>query len=171
MKKSIYINLLFTLITLAFPLSLYSQTQLIVTLNNNNTETFSLSEIQSIKFGSQNMNIRKYDGNIFTWGINDIANYRFEDFTNLKKMEQTIGNLKVYPNPINEQTIISFTSTINQEISIEIVDLSGRTVLQLFKGNQSGNQNISWQPDLNKGMYLLKVIAQNRLYTQSIIIK
>ena len=74
--------------------------------------------------------------------------------------------LKISPNPSSEKIEVSFIGKIGEKYEIEIVDISGKTVLI-----QEGNFN---QTTVNKeitikkipsGIYFLKVIAEGKLQT------
>jgi len=98
---------------------LAAQSQLIVTHNSSNTETFALSDIRSIKFVAQIMTLFKNNGSVTSWSLNDIENYRFDGVLGVNEQEQLFGKLKVFPNPMSSQAVISFSSPINQRISIK----------------------------------------------------
>jgi hypothetical protein len=149
---------------------LSAQVQMIVTLNNNNTETFALSEIRSLKFGTQTLNLNKSNGSISTWNLSDIANYRFVGLTGSGELKNTAGKLEVFPNPAGNQTRISFSAAHNQQISVEILDLQGKKIRNIYAGNHDGEQSFFWQVDVPKGMYLCRVATENGILTKSLII-
>jgi hypothetical protein len=83
--------------------------------------------------------------------------------------DNTFNNdsFKIYPNPIVDNFYVDFILNNNSKLDIEIIDINGKLVQQLFKGNvNSGNINFSFnKANLSSGMYFL-VIKDN-----SIIIK
>ena len=170
--KNKYITLLFFI---AFVLSncktVSAQYQIIVTLTNNITETFALTDIRSLKFGAQTMNLQRNDGSISTWNISEIDNYRFEVVTGINDGATTFGKLQVFPNPIQEQTSIVFTSPTHQQIRIELLDGLGRSVREIYSGPHLGEQTYTLQADVPKGLYLLRLSGENGQLTQSILIQ
>ena len=150
---------------------LAAQPQLIVTLNNSNIETLELSDIRSIKFVQQSMTLFKNDGSVSSWSISDIDNYRFEGVSGINKQEQPIGKLEVFPNPMSRQAVISFSSPINQRISIEVYDLLGKKQCDVYSGNHFGEQSYTWQVDIAKGIYVCRVSTENGIVTKSLIIQ
>ena len=150
---------------------LSAQAQLIVTLSNNNTETFALTDIRSIKFGAETMNLHSNNGNVSVWNISDILNYRFELVSGLSETESTAGKLEVFPNPATNQMLISFSSSQNQLITIEILDLLGKKIRDIYSGNHSLQQSYPWQVDIPKGMYICRVATKNGIVTKSLIIQ
>jgi len=150
---------------------LAAQPQLIVTLNNSNIETFALTDIRSIKFVQQTMTLFKNNGSVSSWSISDIDNYRFEGVSGINEQEQLIGKLEVFPNPASSQAVISFSSPINQRISIEVVDLLGKKQRDVYSGNHFGTQSYTWQVDIPKGIYVCRVSTENGIVTKSLIIQ
>lgn len=170
--KNKYIKLLFFI---AFVLSncktVSAQAQLIVTLNNNSTETFDISDIRSLKFGTQTMNLQRNNGSISTWNISEIDNYRFEGVSGIKEADKNIGKLKVFPNPMQEQTNIVFTSPTHHQIRIELLDVLGRAVREIYIGAHVGEHTYTFQANVPKGLYLLRLSSEIGELTQSILIQ
>jgi hypothetical protein len=171
MKNKYIIPLCFIAFVLIYCQKLSAQAQLIVTLTNNNTETFAVSEIRSIKFGAQTMNLRRNNGSVSTWNISEIANYRFEGVSGINETEKNIGKLQVFPNPMQEQTSIVFASQTHQHIRIQLLDILGRSVREIYSGPHEGEQTYTFQADVPKGLYLLRLIKDNGQLTQSILIQ
>jgi hypothetical protein len=170
--KHLFLSIVSCLILLLFfNKQLSAQAQIIVNLNNGNTETFALSEIRSIKFGVQTMNLKRNNGNISTWNISDITNYHFENASGINDNEQAIGKLQVYPNPAQEYLSISFSVQATQHIRLELLDVLGRSIREIFNGTHMGEQSYTWQIDVPKGHYLLRLDSENGQLTQSIIIQ
>jgi hypothetical protein len=158
-------------LALGISLQLSAQAQLIVTLNNNSIETFALTDIRSIKFGAETMHLHSNNGNVSTWNISDISNYRIEGVTGLNETEGTAGKLEVFPNPATNQMLISFSSAQSQHINIEIFDLLGKKIRDIYSGNHSLHQSYPWQVDVPQGLYICRVTTKNGITTKSIIIK
>jgi len=82
--------------------------------------------------------------------------------------------LKVYPNPAISNAQISFElPSPSEDVKIELVDMSGKIVENIFKGNlNSGLQTVSWDVNskLNSGMYIVKLTFDNKSETSQILI-
>jgi hypothetical protein len=150
---------------------LSAQAQLIVNLNNNNTETFVLSDIRSIKFGAETMKLNKNNGSVSTWNISEISNYSFEGVSGLRETESTTGKLEVFPNPATNHMLISFSSAQNHPIMIEILDLLGKKIREIYSGNHVGQQSYFWEVDIPKGMYICRVSSKSGIVTKSLVIQ
>jgi len=72
-----------------------------------------------------------------------------------------IGN---YPNPFNPVTTISFYSPVSQNVKVEIFNLKGQMVKEIFKGTSTaGNNKVIWNGDdatgknAASGVYMYKI--------------
>jgi hypothetical protein len=76
-----------------------------------------------------------------------------------------IDGLKMYPNPLNGNTLY-ITSTANHNMSIEIFDLLGKEVI---KSNVINNAvNVS---GLNAGVYIVKIKEEGKTATRKLVIQ
>jgi len=100
-----------------------------------------------------------------TIGVDDItANADFFSISN-------------YPNPFSDETTISFSLKNKTRISIEILDLMGNKVKNLFNSNlEEGKHNISWNGSndfgnkLTSGFYLYRIEAGNHTITKKMLL-
>lgn len=79
--------------------------------------------------------------------------------------------LKVYPNPVNGPTQLEFV-TDGKPIEVELVDLYGRRLQQLYKGTPvTGFQRITWNPGkLANGQYLVVLKGYEKTVSQKVIV-
>ena len=74
-------------------------------------------------------------------------------------------NFRVYPNPVKAGQQISVDDeNLTEELSIEIVDMTGKTVLQFFD-----NKSV-YAPQI-EGVYFIKLIAKNKTEVCKLIVK
>jgi choice-of-anchor B domain-containing protein len=78
----------------------------------------------------------------------------------------------IYPNPSSENVSVSFMLNANDDVIMELMDLSGRKIIssreKLPQGNSSKTLNIS---DISAGIYLLNIKGKEVQFTQKIIKK
>lgn len=77
--------------------------------------------------------------------------------------------IKVFPNPTSEIVNINFELPLEKKSQIDIIDLYGRTLKSeiLEKGTLNTSILIS---DVNAGMYFLKIISENQIFSQKFLI-
>jgi len=157
------------LLLLANPIT--AQYQFILTLNNSEETAILVSEIQSIKFENQSLILNKVDGNTFNWLISDINNYRFDNVTSATIAEETeTSQIEIYPNPSNGRAVFSYSNPDKQHVSIGIFDLLGQEILMVYSGIQEGKQTYSIDTQIPSGVYICKVVGEQRIWTKSFIV-
>ena len=70
-----------------------------------------------------------------------------------------LGNVQLYPNPVNESATVAYYSASNEPITITIMDAFGRIIRTVNPGNvQTGdNTLIINTSDLAKGIYFMRI--------------
>lgn len=88
-----------------------------------------------------------------------------------------VNEVKCYPNPFNPNTQITFTLTSSSEVNIEIFNIKGQLVKNLFKGNlPSGKHFVRWNGNdlnnhtLSSGVYFYKLKAGNNVITNKVML-
>jgi len=77
---------------------------------------------------------------------------------------------ELYPNPFNNHLTIPIQSSINQKLTIDIVDILGRQV-DLIINNQTiiNSSNIQWNSNnLGAGIYFVRATNTNELQIKKI---
>ncbi|MBX2948085.1 MAG: T9SS type A sorting domain-containing protein [Crocinitomicaceae bacterium] len=145
---------------------------LIVTLNNSNTEVFPVADIQSIKFGAEEMILYELNGTANTWSIDDIDNYAFEETVGINEIFQVIQEkLNIYPNPATDKLTVNFESNSSEKITISILDVKGSEVAQIFEGIHNEVTQIEWFVNGQPGTYFCKIKTTTKTITKPIIIQ
>ena len=95
------------------------------------------------------------------WEGNDVIVYYDGIVNNIHSIEKDRMAIKVYPNPSTFSINVAFELSNSEQIQIELYDMQGKKVLQLFdeyvsKGKQDVYENIS-RDQLAKGVYFLVV--------------
>ncbi len=75
-------------------------------------------------------------------------------------------DFSIYPNPTKGKFTVSFTA-LSAPVSIEIVDLLGKKVNAI----QNVNADQTLEIDGNSGVYILKVMTENKTYTKRIVVQ
>jgi len=76
----------------------------------------------------------------------------------------------IYPNPMDDQTVVSFAATDETEnSSVVLTDINGRTVRR-YESLQ-GNRLVIERADLASGLYFIEIKMEDRVVRQKLIVK
>ena len=87
-----------------------------------------------------------------TWEVDNISITAGNGIANT-----TVNNLSIYPNPAQNTVIVSGVENIS---NVQVISLDGKVVL-----NEQTNNNRIDVSSVNNGMYILRVISGNQVYT------
>ncbi len=129
-----------------------------------------------------------YEFNDFEYPIADVVYYRLKQIDidgsfNITKHVTTstldgvkgIALLKnVYPNPTYDMLNIPFITEKDATVTIELYDMTGRRVMNIANGIDFNRGEHKIEVNLNSmspGIYALRFIADNEVYTQKVVLK
>jgi hypothetical protein len=92
-------------------------------------------------------------------GVNEISN--------------NVGNVRVYPNPFNDQATVVYNLNQLQNVNIEVWNLMGQKVMALNQGKQTQGKHevVIGKDNLAPGMYLLRLVTDQGVAIQKIEIQ
>jgi len=137
-----------------------------------------------IQFGqTYKMNINLKDGSTVEFSVEDIRKLTFESSTEVKNPVDLKGNVESfkvsqnYPNPFNPNTTISYQIPKASLVKINIYNVQGSLVKELYNGFQEeGEYKINWngtnQANVNaaSGIYLFTVSITNQIISKQMIL-
>ena len=149
-----------------------AQSQLTVSLTNGLTDAFYVSDIRSIKFINNTMNITENNGTQSSWPIVDIIEYSFKGSNSIGQTSESTSNyLNIFPNPVTDKLSMEYWSLNESQITIELLDLSGKIVRSVFEGTHQGKVKYTWTKDIPSGMYLCRIVSNNKSITKPFVIQ
>ncbi len=98
---------------------------------------------------------------------------QFGSISGIKDANGNVNGLQIYPQPVTQQSVCTFSLPETSAVTIRITDLSGRIVLEKHLGMLSaGNVEtpIIFSSNLFNGLYFFSIIANNLLITKKISI-
>ncbi|NOZ47986.1 MAG: T9SS type A sorting domain-containing protein [Chlorobi bacterium] len=101
-----------------------------------------------------------------------IDDLKVEDATNATVLNNTLNNFNVFPNPVNENTQISFSLARADKISISIQTILGKELYRDINLLQPGKYNLlinKLYPNLKAGIYIIKLNSSINSYSVKII--
>ena len=101
------------------------------------------------------------------------ANFNFTVVTGVDNLTKDQLHFNIYPNPATEKITVSYSLKVAARISMSVVDVAGKTIMQFtpmqqFEGYHE-NQNIDVS-NLNPGIYMVKLTAENFIINRKLII-
>ena len=81
------------------------------------------------------------------------------------------SNVKLYPNPSQGNFNVSFTTAVESDYQIEVVDITGRTVNVKTGETKYGENQVRFDADLPDGVYMVKVIVEGDVSTSRLVIR
>ena len=134
------------------------------------TETVSLSNVLTAT--DLRIKFQFYSGggnNIYLDDINIFAT------TGINTPDIGVSAFSVFPNPLQENTMVSFYLANEQKINLTVYDMTGREVTTVYEGNlDAGDYQfpISTEGTLGSGMYFVRLTnAEGRSVTQKLIVE
>ncbi len=102
----------------------------------------------------------------------EFCNFVFtKNAVGVDKVSDAANNMNVYPNPFIDYTTINYSLPNSQFIEIAVFDQLGRRIETLIKTQKdAGNHQIVWDPGSISGVYYLKMVSSEGVFTQQLII-
>ncbi len=101
-----------------------------------------------------------------------LSSFTYFDLSGLA--EEPATTLRAIPNPSNGNTFISLNTTTNAtQATVEVYDMSGRLVSQVFNGNVAAGQEMRFQfdgSDLPEGIYLIRYTSEDEVTVEKMMI-
>ncbi len=95
--------------------------------------------------------------------------YDVSDILNVGENELASDSIKIYPNPATSEFTIS--QNLSAEGTVQLFDISGKKIKELFSGNFGTNKNITVKTDgIAAGIYLVKVNSGKQSVTKKLVI-
>ncbi len=99
---------------------------------------------------------------------NESPDFYVDEFIQQKSIE----NVKAYPNPFSTETLISFTTSKNQEVILTLKNLLGKTIFKNeYKTKKGKNSIVFYRNKLVPGMYIYSLQTDADIITKRLVIK
>ncbi len=84
------------------------------------------------------------------------------------------GLSQAYPNPFNSSTVLNLSLPDRARVTVEVRDLLGRKVKELFKGETQGTRRLEWDgkdesgQDAPSGLYLVRASCAGKVWIRKV---
>lgn len=88
--------------------------------------------------------------------------------------DKVLNNVKVYPNPVEDQLNLTYQVSKEANVTIKIMDVLGNEVITLLSQRQSAGEKISSfdvSSRLNSGFYFIRLIVGNETVIKRISVQ
>lgn len=91
--------------------------------------------------------------------------------TEINDSSSPFSNLNLYPNPTTNLTYLEFTCEKSKNVNVELVDITGKIINNIFQGNIISGENYKFaiNNNLSRGIYTLKITLGNEIINKHFI--
>lgn len=151
----------------------FSATSIVVEQKEINDTTYYLTETQMLdEFTNYywRVNATLLSGNNTDWAIP--IQYKTNDMISSIVTFENGTTVTCYSNPFANQTTIFINSSTNTFVNIEIFNMLGAKVIDLYSGNlEFGMNEFKFESEyLTKGVYFLKILLDGNIVVEKIVI-
>lgn len=107
-------------------------------------------------------NVSNFNNVSLTWNPSNAS---------LSNIASNINNLSVYPNPVNNSTVIKMSSNVSKQVkSMYLIDLTGKRVDNINYKLIDSNNQINYSPNKNiiSGVYFIVIETPNNKFSTKI---
>ncbi|MDA9986566.1 T9SS type A sorting domain-containing protein [Crocinitomicaceae bacterium] len=135
------------------------------------TSSYNLNDIRKITFDVDVMNLHLWDGTIYSWDVNTVGQYEYNEGTVGVLEELNELQLTIFPNPAEDLLNLNFHNTNQGKMIMELYDIAGNMVLRrdfIELGSGLNQQSIDVS-EIKSGIYNCRLIFENSSITRKII--
>jgi len=153
---------------------LHAQSTLYVREITGKQTALNLNIIRKLTFNNGAIAIHKTSGDSSLFNLKSVRYLNFTDLTGTVTAINTQNNRSIglYPNPAEALLNISYSSKNDENISMQIIDLQGKIMIQqkLVKNSDNNIETIDVSK-LSKGLYICRIQSSNKFETLKFIKK
>lgn len=146
-----------------------TNTSFVPTSSQWRTETINISSVIT----APNVRIKfqfSSDGgnNIYIDDIN------IQGTTGVDSPDAGISQFSVFPNPAQDNTMISFSLQDQEQVNLQLIDMTGREVMNVYSGELAAGQHMMPvnTAELSSGIYFIRLsTAEGRNVTQKLVVE
>ena len=158
MSKKIYLSVICGVFIVFGLQKSYSQTNMTIILLNGTDEKIPLTEIKSVRFMNNGLNVFLTSGTNSVFELSQIKKLLFKAVSAIEPLENK--SIQIYPNPVKDELFIKNAEQFSGLITIYGID--GRKVLVKNISEKDGIDVSA----LSRGVYILTVNNQAQKFSK-----
>jgi len=154
-----------------------AQSSIYFSYNDGSQNSYALQDVRKLDFNGDEMNLHLNDGSIFTWNVNTIGYYDYNTNTSMDiddiLQKANDWDVFVFPNPSDGFQTLKLKLPHTTELSISIIDISGKQLIQQNLGSLSKGEHsipLEWS-NAAAGSYSIILNSKDFSITKKLIKK
>lgn len=141
---------------------------------NGSSANYNLEDVRKITFDLDIKNLYLWDGSIYSWNVNTIDNFNYEESSsNIQEMLNNANawNFSVSPNPTNTILNIHFNLPKADEVLIGLYDMNGKLIMEKNLGSKVAGeyQELLDLTNIPDGTYICRTSGVQNIIAKKII--
>jgi len=114
---------------------------------NGTTAGYKISDLQNFTYGSNTIVVKPTTGTTVTYNLSNVVSYRYDLTLPVNELDViNTAEVRIYPNPFRESVHISYELSTPENVTIEILDITGKTIKKWpTERKLTGTHNVIWQ--------------------------
>ncbi len=149
---------------------LYSQSNLVISLNGGGQNVYDVNTIQKITFPEGGLSLNNTNGTKIDYSFEEIGRFALVDkVTSI--VEEPISSYETYPNPFADYLHVSFELSVASMVNIEVFKTDGMIVHKEIIPAIAGvnTYELPNAASYKSGTYLVRIKSVNKVETLKLI--
>lgn len=165
MKKAIVFLMFLSLFRMGYAQSMY------VKHKTGNVTSIVLNSIRNVGFNSGQLIVNLKDGSVQPLVLSEIKTLTFTPITGLPDGAKDFFKFRLYPNPVADLLSVELPKSNDNSVRIELLSLDGRMLYTQTDDLQAESVITINVSSLKHGLYLCRILNNNKIHTQKFIKK
>jgi len=144
-------------------------------MTDGSINTYDLWSVEKITFSNTETLLHFSGDSVSALAIADIGHYGYTMVTSAQNPVSAGFGMNIFPNPAADQVNIAYVLPEAIDLRVDVFDLQGRHITQLFAGLQTaGEYRLRWntgEVSIKSGIYVCRLTTSAFTLNQSIFIQ
>jgi len=165
MKKTIFFLMFISLFIIGHAQSMY------INDKTGNITTIVLNSLKHLSFNSGHLIVNSKSGGAQSIVLSEIKILTFTPITGLPDDAKDFLDFRLYPNPVGDFMSVELPKSNDNSVRIELLSLEGRVLYTQSGDSQTESAITINVSSLKQGLYLCRILNDNKINTQKFIKK